>query len=69
MKKTGLDTDSISLEGYVDIEEIINWHKKNNYHHILDRDDHKMMFDVKTRVEYYDIIKYLNNISNFNFIF
>ena len=47
MNQTGLNTDSISLEGYVDIKEIINWHIKNNYHHILERDDHKMMFDVK----------------------
>ena len=59
MKKTGLGTDAISLTGYVELSSIVNWHIYNNRQHVLKRDKPEMMFDVKTRVEFYDIKKYL----------
>jgi 2-polyprenyl-3-methyl-5-hydroxy-6-metoxy-1,4-benzoquinol methylase len=59
MDKTGIGSDAISLEGYISLESVIESHIRTSPH-ILLRDTPEMMFDVKTRVDFYDIFKYVN---------
>lgn len=59
-----MNTDSISLDGYIDINEVIKCHLDNNPKVLLRHSDPKFIFDVKTRCEFYDIYKYLKKDFN-----
>ena len=55
---SGVGTDYISLSGYVELSDIVNWHINNNRQHVLKRDNPALIFDVETRTKLYDIKKY-----------
>ena len=61
MLKTGLGSDAISLHGYVELKDIVDWHRNSGYSHVLKRDTPEMMFDVETRTKFYDIEQYLTS--------
>ena len=58
---SGVGSDCISLSGYVELSDIVNWHINNNRQHVLRRDNPALIFDVETRTKLYDIKKYINS--------